>query len=117
MRARIRTTSLPAKQIEAGVHDNAMEPGRKRRTPLESTEITPHLQVRILDGILGVIWISKNLERDGHGARTRLGQQRVERLSIAGLRAVDQFLHGVGRGGARRFRPTIVWRFCSNEGS
>jgi hypothetical protein len=69
---------LPAHQIEAAVHDDAVDPGGKRRTPLETPDVLPGLEKAILNRVLGVVRVVQHFHRDPECARPRFRQQSFE---------------------------------------
>ena len=62
-----------------------MNPGGKGRTAFEAVQVAPHLQHRVLHGILGIVAIAEYLHRDGQGPRPDLFQKRTQGLRIASL--------------------------------
>ena len=91
-----RTNRPSAQAIQAGVHDDAMQPGRHRRVAAELVGATKGRDQGVLQGVGGVLGIggrahgdgpeSIAVSRDDHAERVRIpGHVRGEQLGIAAL--------------------------------
>ena len=89
---RFRASGIPAHQIQAGVADDAMEPGRERSATLEGSETAPNLKKGILDGIFGVIPIVENPEGSGHGAGPHGYEQLFKCCTIPRFRSINKIV-------------------------
>jgi hypothetical protein len=65
-RDRLRTAAVAFERVEAGVGRDPVEPGPKRRAPLEAFAVAPRAQVSLLEQVLGV------LERAEHAVAVHL---------------------------------------------
>lgn len=89
---RFRASGIPAHQIQAGVTDDAMEPGWERSTTLEGSETAPNLEEGLLDCIFGVISIVENPEGSGHGAGPHGYEQLIECCMIPSFRPINKIV-------------------------
>ena len=80
---------LPALgRIEAGVDDEAVQPRRELRAAAELLQPHADLRERLLCGVARVVGIAQELARKPLDLRRVPGEQRLERLPVAVLRAL-----------------------------
>ena len=74
----------------AGIGQDPMEPGLEELGIPQGADLAPGGQQRGLDGVVGVVEVAQDPERDRHASVAGQARQCVECLSIALLRLNDQ---------------------------
>jgi hypothetical protein len=75
---------------ERGVNDNAREPRRELRPPLEALEVAVRGEQSILQSVLGILGIPEHTERGLEQRAVVAAEKRLNRLSISALTRADQ---------------------------
>jgi biotin-[acetyl-CoA-carboxylase] ligase BirA-like protein len=81
--------------VEAGVHDEPVQPGRELRAAPELLQPDAHLRERFLCSVVSVVRVTKDVARKPFHLRLVPGEQRLERLRVAVLGARHE--HGVAQ--------------------
>jgi len=80
----------PADLIATGPNEEAVEPGIEPLRFAQGAEVPPGPDERLLDRVLGGIPVAEDASRDRVQAVVRGGPERVKRLVIAPLCALDE---------------------------
>jgi len=112
-RRRLLAADLLAAHVVAGIHEDAVHPGGKRRLAFEVCDAAVHFQKRLLYGVFGVVAIAEKIHRQApqaHAVRlielleaaepaaaARRGQGRVRRARLREAERVSRTCGRVGR--------------------
>ena len=102
----------PARLIDAGAVQQAVEPGVEAIGTAQCGQVTPGSDERLLDGVLGLVGIAQDEPGGGVQPEDRGACQRGEGVMIAPSRSLHEFLlhHAPRRRRGRRGRAHRVWR-------
>ncbi len=76
--------------VKASIDDQPMQPRRELRATAELLQAYTDLGKRLLRGVARVVGIAQELPREPFDLRRMPGEQRLERLPVAVLRALDE---------------------------
>ena len=96
----------PARLIDAGAIQQAVEPGVEAVGAAQCGQVTPGSDERLLDGVLGLVGIAQDEPGGGIQPEERGACQRGEGVMIAPSRSLHEFLlhHAPRRWHGRRGR-------------
>jgi biotin-[acetyl-CoA-carboxylase] ligase BirA-like protein len=88
---RLVDARLPAlRGVEARIHDEPVQPRRELGPAAKLLQPHADLGECLLRSVTRVVWIAQELPREPFDLRRMAGEQRLERLPVAVLRALDE---------------------------
>src|SRR6476659_1884170 len=82
----------PARLIDTGAVQQAVEPGVEAVGAAQGGQVTPGPDERLLDGVLGLVWIAQDEPGGGIQPEDRGACQRGEGVMIASSRSLHELL-------------------------